>query len=141
MKILFFLMISLGPSIAFGQLGVAYHQSGLPFAGINYEFGDRFRPEVRIGTDSYFDGFTVEGVFTYDILNKDAYEFYGGVGVRAADSPGVVIPIGFNFYPFAVKNFGFHMELSPIFDEDGILRGSFGIRYRFRGEQSEKAIE
>jgi hypothetical protein len=42
-----------------------------------------------------------------------------------------VVPIGVNIYPFSNKNFGFHIELAPIIGWDDVLRGSWGIRYRF----------
>jgi len=73
-------------------------------------------------------------VVTYDIFNKDYYEFYAGLGGRITTFAGVVIPIGLNIYPFAVKNFGFHIELAPIIGDSAILRGSWGIRYKFQGE-------
>jgi hypothetical protein len=46
---------------------------------------------------------------------------------------GLVIPVGLNIFPFETKSFGFHIELSPIiaFDDEALLRGSWGIRYRF----------
>jgi len=141
MKILLLLIVGLAPSVTYGQFGVNFHQSNLPFAGINYEFAERFRPEVRIGTDNYFEDLSVEGIFTYDILNKDNYEFYGGLGARAEDFTGLVIPIGLNFYPFSTKNFGFHIELAPILGDENILRGSWGIRYRFKKSATDKLEE
>jgi hypothetical protein len=119
------------PTIAFSQLGVSFHQSNLPFIGVNYEFKERFRPELRVGTDQYFEDLTLEAVFTYDIINKDAYEFYAGLGLRTDFEPGLVIPVGLNIYPFTEKKFGFHIELSPILGGSEVLRGSWGIRYRF----------
>jgi len=140
-KKLFSLLISLAPLIAFGQFTVDYHQSNLPFAGVSYEFADRFRPEIRVGTDNYFEDLSIEGILTYDILNKDAYEFYVGAGVRAEDVTDLVIPVGVNFYPFPEKKFGFHIELTPIIGESDVLRGSWGIRYRFKGEQVDNPKE
>ena len=29
-------------SVSFGQLGISFHQSNLPFIGLNYEIKDRF---------------------------------------------------------------------------------------------------
>ena len=49
--------------------------------------------------------------------------------VKLQTSP-VVVPIGLNIYPFSSKAFGFQMELAPIIGDD-VLRGSWGIRYRF----------
>jgi len=122
------------PSIGFAQFGVAFHQSGLPFVGVNYEINEKFRPEVRIGTDNFFKDISFEAIVTYDILNNETLELYGGLGIKTADFGGVVIPIGLNIYPFDFKNFGFQMELSPIIGDSNLLRGSWGIRYRFLKE-------
>ena len=136
MKQLFTILLFIFPSIGFAQFGVAYHQSSLPFVGINYEIGEKFRPEVRIGTDSFFNDLTFEAVVTYDILNKENVELYGGLGIKTADFGGVVIPIGLNIYPFGFKNFGFQMELAPIVGDSNLLRGSWGIRYKFLKEST-----
>lgn len=130
-KIIIALLIAL-PSISIGQLGISFHQSNLPFIGINYEITNKIRPELRIGTDNYFDAISVEGVITYDILKKEDYEFYAGLGFRMNEFTGIVIPIGLNIYPLTTKQFGFQIELSPIVGENNILRGSWGIRYRFK---------
>jgi len=118
---------------AFAQLGVNIHQSEIPFVGFNYEFADRIKPELRFGTDNYFENVSVEIIGTYDILNKTDYEVYAGAGARFNLLEGLVIPVGLNVFPFATKSFGFHIELSPIisFDDSSLLRGSWGIRYRF----------
>lgn len=126
------LILAMAPIVAFSQFGVNFHQSNLPFIGFNYEINDKLRPELRIGTDTFFESSSVEGVVTYDLLNNEDYEFYGGLGIRLNGFTGLVIPLGLNFYPLPTKNFGFHIELAPIVGEDEILRGSWGIRYRFR---------
>ncbi|MCW3073090.1 MAG: hypothetical protein JWP69_159 [Flaviaesturariibacter sp.] len=133
-KIIITLLIAL-PTISFGQLGISFHQSNLPFIGLNYQIKNKIRPELRVGTDNYFDAISVEGIITYDILKKEDYEFYAGLGVRTNDFTGLVIPIGLNVYPLSTKQFGFHIELSPIVGDDNILRGSWGIRYRFKSKQ------
>ena len=119
---------------AFGQLTVGFHQSNVPFIGINYEFAERIKPEFRLGMDQFLDDLSFEGIVSYDIVNDDDFEFYGGAGVRVNGFSGVVIPFGLNVYPFDVKKFGFHIEMAPIIGESDILRGSWGIRYRF-GEE------
>jgi hypothetical protein len=136
MKKLMTLFLCAVPALAFGQFGVSFHHSGLPFIGANFEIGDRLRPELRIGTDAFFEDLSGEIVVMYDILDKDDYEFYLGAGVRANGFTGLVIPIGLNFYPFEEKKFGFHIEAAPVFVENNsnLLRGSLGIRYRFRNE-------
>lgn len=57
------------PSIAFGQFGISFHQSNLPFVGLNYEIKNKLRPELRLGTDNYFEAMSVEAVLpmTYQI--------------------------------------------------------------------------
>jgi hypothetical protein len=67
-------------------------------------------------------------------LNKPDYELYAGLGYRFGIFSGLVVPIGLNIYPFAKKNFGFHIEVAPILFDADILRGSLGIRYIFRSE-------
>lgn len=119
------------PAIAFGQFGISYHQSNLPFAGLNYEIKNKLRPELRVGTDNYFEAMSIEGILTYDLSNKEEYEFYAGLGVRVNGFTGLVIPLGLNIYPLNTKQFGFHIELAPIIGESSLLRGSWGIRYRF----------
>ena len=120
------------PSFAFGQLGISFHQSNLPFVGLNYEIKNRLRSEVRLGTDNYFDAMSIEGALTYDVSKKEDYEIYAGLGVRVNGFTGLVIPIGINIYPLTTKQFGFHIELAPIIGERELLRGSWGIRYKFR---------
>lgn len=132
MRSLITLLLAVAPSIVFGQLGTDFHQSNLPFIGLSYEIKDRLRPEIRIGIDNYFKDIFAEGILTYDILNNEDYEFYAGLGMRANGFIGLVVPVGINIYPLTTKNFGFHIELAPIIGESDILRGSWGIRYRFR---------
>jgi hypothetical protein len=132
MKNILFLLV-LVPGLASAQFGISFHQSNLPFVGFQFEIKERLRPELRIGTDEYFENLSVEVVVNYDIVNKADYEIYGGAGVRGNMFEGLVIPIGVNIYPLAEKNFGFHIELAPIISEDdAILRASWGIRYKFR---------
>ena len=119
------------PSFAFAQFGINFHQSNLPFVGLNYEFKNRLRPELRIGTDNYFAETTLEGVVTYDVVDKEEYEIYAGVGGRINKFEGAVIPIGVNVFPLSTKQFGFHIELAPIIGNTSVLRGSWGIRYQF----------
>ena len=131
MKNLLLLFIAFIPSVVFGQFGVDYNQSVLPFIGMNYEIKEKLRPELRIGTDLDFNDFTIEGILAYDIINTENYEFYLGIGGRGQLFPGLVIPVGLNFYPFPSKDFGFQMEFAPILGATTFLRGSWGIRYRF----------
>lgn len=130
-KLLFIIALLCFFPKAHSQWGISYHQSSLPFIGINYEIGNRFAPELRLGTDVYLSNLSLEAIVTYKFIAKEDYDFYGGLGARVQDYAGIVVPIGFNFYPFNEKKFGFHIEMAPIIGEDPILRGSWGIRYRF----------
>ncbi len=133
MRVLFILILCITANDLFAQFGVSFHQSNLPFVGFNYEIKGRFLPELRIGMDQYADNLSVEAVGTYQFLDKDAYEAYAGIGGRVVNTEGIVTPVGLNLFPFAAKSFGFHIEVCPIFvlEDTPIIRGSWGIRYRF----------
>lgn len=129
--ILFFLFLGI-KTLGFSQIGTSLQYSNLPFWGINYEIKDRFKPEFRLGTDVYFENVSVEIVVTYDILDKDDYELYAGLGGRFVSYAGFVLPVGMYLHPFQKKNFGFVFEVAPIFGEDSnLLRGSLGFNYKF----------
>jgi hypothetical protein len=42
------LIFILESNVAFAQFGVDIHQSEIPFVGFNYEFSERWRPEVTL---------------------------------------------------------------------------------------------
>jgi hypothetical protein len=137
-KICLLVLFSLSVQFSFAQFGVSVHQSNIPFVGFNYEIAGRFLPELRIGIDTHLDDVPVEAVATYQFLDKENYEVYAGLGGRANGLVGIVAPVGAHFFPFPSKNFGFHIELAPIFTEGSpILRGSWGIRYRFRNREAK----
>lgn len=130
-----FLLFSLASCYA--QLSVGYHQSNLPFVFIGYEIGERLVPELRLSTDIDLEyDFSPELVLTYQFINKQDYEFYAGLGYRVNLFQGVVFPIGLNIFPFNQQRFGLHIEAAPMIEIEGstILRGSWGIRYRFARE-------
>jgi hypothetical protein len=115
----------------YSQTTVAFHQSNLPFIGVNHQFGERFIPELRVGTDQYFEDLSAEVAANYMLKKTDRYEFYAGLGGRIGSYAGLVVPVGLNIYPFEQKDFGFQMEAAGIVGEFSLFRGSFGIRYRF----------
>ncbi len=117
--------------VAYSQTTVAFHQSNLPFIGVNLQVGERFIPEFRLGTDRYLDDMSVELVANYLLKKSTRYEFYAGLGGKAGGGGGLVIPVGLNIYPFEQKDFGFQMEAAGIVGQMNVFRGSFGIRYRF----------
>ncbi|WP_439882763.1 hypothetical protein ACSX1A_06240 [Pontibacter sp. MBLB2868] len=126
--VVIFLFIS---TASFAQFGVSFNQSNLPFAGLNYEINNRFLPELRIGTDNYFDDTSLELTLNYIFIRSETVNVYAGVGGRVQILEGVVVPVGLNIYPFEEKKFGFQIELAGILRESSLLRGSWGIRYRF----------
>jgi hypothetical protein len=132
MKKLLFLLFMGVSSAAFSQVAVSFHQSNLPFVGVSYDINERLRPELRIEVDSYLTDVPLELVLIYDIVNNEDYEFCVGLGGRTQEYNGLVVPLGVNIYPFENKSFGFMVELAPILGENDILRGSWGIRYRFK---------
>jgi hypothetical protein len=117
------------------QLGISYHQSALPFVSINYTFAKRLMPELRLGTDRYLEDVSVEGVLTYQYLQREDYSLYAGLGFFYDDFGSASVPLGLLVFPFENKSFGFHMEATPLIGEGiNIFRGSWGIRYRFTKE-------
>lgn len=130
-KSLLIVCFSLFSIAAYSQTTVAFHQSNLPFIGVNHQFGEKFIPEFRVGTDQYFGDLSLELDVNYIFKKTDRFEFYGGLGGRIGNFEGMVIPVGLNIYPFEQKDFGFHMEGAAIVGGSEVARGSFGIRYRF----------
>lgn len=120
-------------STALAQFGVGLHQYNLPFVAFSYEINEKWVPELRFGTDNYFYDIGIEAVLNHKIKSTEEVDFYAGLGGRVLLFDGVVIPVGVNIYPFQKKSFGFHMELAGLipFDDSAILRGTWGIRYRF----------
>ena len=117
---------------AYAQFGISYHQSNLSFAGVNYQLGDRFNPEFRLAVNTLLSDLSPELVVNYQFIKKPQYQVYAGIGGRLQIDAGAVVPFGVNIYPFDNQQFGFHTELAAILSEDNeILRGSWGIRYRF----------
>ncbi|EMR02627.1 hypothetical protein [Cesiribacter andamanensis] len=124
---------------AWAQLSVGYHQSNLPLIAVGYELGERFLPELRFAANiNVSDGYYTELALNYQLLNRPDYEFYTGLGLGLytgyyATDAALVVPLGLNLFPFERKRFGFHMEVAPQIDTDHfkLLRGSWGIRYRF----------
>ncbi|WP_296699487.1 hypothetical protein [Algoriphagus sp.] len=132
-KMLFIALFGLFSLTGLSQTTITFHQSNLPFLGVNYQFGQRFIPEFRVGTDTFFEDLSAELAANYIFKKTDRFEFYGGAGLRVGSFDGIVVPVGLNIYPFDQKDFGFHIEGAPIlgFNDNQVFRGSVGIRYRF----------
>lgn len=134
MKPIITVLLLLFATNGYAQFGVSFHQSNLPFVGFNYEIKGKFLPEVRVGIDNYIRDVSLEAVGTYQFINKEDVEVYAGAGIRSRNSDGAIVtPVGLHVFPFTTKKLGFHMEVSPLFllEKEVVLRGSWGIRYRF----------
>ena len=114
------------------KVGIDFHQSNIPFIGLTYEIKTRLLTELRLSTDIEFEHLSPELIIAYKIARNENFNFYTGIGGRANVLTGLVIPIGFAIYPFENKQFGFQIETAPILGEDLVLRGSWGVRYRFK---------
>lgn len=130
-KIYIVILLLFISTVSFAQFGASFNQSNLPFVGLSYEINNRLLPELRIGTDNYFDDTSLELAINYIFKRNKTVNVYAGLGGRVRILEGIVIPVGLNIYPFEEKNFGFQIELAPILWESSLLRGSWGIRYRF----------
>jgi len=130
-KSLLLFVLSLFTLTSLAQFGVSYHESSMPFLGLNYELDDQYFGELRVGTNNYFEDIAFEVTANYIFIKDSNFDFYGGVGGRTTHFSGLVIPAGLNVYPFGDKHFGFHLEAAGLFGEVSILRASWGIRYRF----------
>ena len=115
------------------QWTVSYHQSDLPFLGINKQLGEKWIPEFRLGANNFTRFLSLELVANYMVKSDEDLQIYLGFGGRANLFPGLVFPAGINYYPFAKKEFGFHFEAAPLvsFQNGALLRGSLGFRYVF----------
>ncbi|GAB3819737.1 hypothetical protein GCM10028895_18580 [Pontibacter rugosus] len=128
-------MVALAALPGFAQVNTSYHQSSIPFIAVGYEF-ERFAPELRFSTDVYTgSNFSLEAVLPYKFLRKEDYYLDAGLGVRAGEFDGLVIPVGLSVFPFEKKQFGFHTEVALLgsfgSSLDPIFRGSWGITFRF----------
>lgn len=132
MKALFTFLLIFVLNSAFAQWGVAFYQSHFSHAGVNYPIGKKWLPEFRVGLNTDLDNISPEVLINYLFIKKASHQFYAGFGGRAQIDEGLVLPVGLNIYPFEDNNFGFHTEIAIIKTyENAILRGFWGIRYRF----------
>lgn len=68
---------------ASAQLGVSYHQSGLSFIGVQYNFSEvPVMAEFRLSTDNFLEDATPEIVGTYGFIYKEQHQVYAGLGLR-----------------------------------------------------------
>ena len=141
MKSLLALVLLLAATGARAQFGVSFHQSNLPFVGLQYELLDgRLVPEMRLGVDNFIEDTSVEIIASYVVHRREDYGIYVGLGLRPPGIviEGLVLPVGVRAYPFARQRVGLQVEaaLLGLFAGDspgeslGVLRGSAGIHVR-----------
>lgn len=82
---------------------MAYHQSDLPFLGIGYTIADRWTPELRLGTNQYVDLMSVEGVLTYQYLQKENYQLSAGLGIYYNQFEGEDVSPSHSAYNFILS--------------------------------------
>ncbi|HCX24941.1 MAG: hypothetical protein CMB80_06500 [Flammeovirgaceae bacterium] len=126
------LLLVLSSFAGFSQIGISYHQSQLSFFGVNYQTSERFLTEFRLNTNTLIEDLSPELVLHYQFVKKETHEAYAGIGGRFQIDEGMVVPLGFNLFPFNKKQFGFHTEVAAIIGENNVFRGSWGIRYIFK---------
>ncbi len=115
----------------YSQLSVSYYSSSLSKVGVGYNFTNKIWTEARLYSNTIIDNTTPEFVFCANLLHKEKYNLYLGVGGVVNYFNGVVVPIGVQFTPFdKIQHFTLHIELEPTidFDSDLILQSSFGVR-------------
>jgi hypothetical protein len=132
--IIFCLLFSLNS--LFAQFSVSYHFSDFSKIGVGYDFNKHFWSDVRILPDfRSFDEISVDISANWNILAKEQYDLYVGIGglLNYDSFNGLAIPIGTRIRPFKkFDNFMFQIELHPAFNDiDYFIFSSFGIRYNF----------
>jgi len=127
-------LLSLMSLKGFSQLSISYYSSSLSKIGLAYNFGERLWSELRLYTNTTINDITPELVVCYNIVKKDNHNIYLGFGGNVNYFTGFVLPIGVQFTPFEKFNkFSLHIELEPTLDieDDLIIQGSWGLRYKF----------
>ena len=118
----------------FSQISVSYYSSSLSKIGFGYNFSNKLWTELRIYSNTPFYDVSPELVLCYNILNKEKFNVYAGIGGVVNYFNGVSVPVGVQFTPFdKLDKFSLHIELQPtiIFNTSSILQTSWGVRYKF----------
>lgn len=119
------------------QLVLGYQGGAVPFAEAAYEIGDRWEPALRISTDRFLEDLGRALAITYDVYEREAVELFVGSGVPVppggseANVRGIV-PLGMNVHPLADRRFGLRAVIDLGINEDPVLVGTRGLRWRLR---------
>ncbi len=118
------------------QVGFSYlHSDVISAVGISTNPDKNIWGELRMGMDINAADFSPEIVGFTNVIKRDDFKMFLGVGGRLQVLEGIVLPaIGFTFKPIESKpNFALHAEGALIVGDFGeVLRGSFGFRYFLR---------
>ena len=118
----------------FTQVSVSFYNSSLSKIGVAYNFNDKLWTELKVYSNTVFEDITPELVVCYNVINKEKYNFYAGIGGVVNYFNGIVLPVGVQFSPFEkFANFSLHIECEPTFDFESefLLQSSWGLRYMF----------
>lgn len=121
-------------SNSFSQLSVSCYSSSLPKIGLGYNFTDRWWTELRLYSNTMLEDISPELVVCFNLIKKDRHDIYIGAGATVNLFNGPVMPVGVRFTPFEkLGRFSLHIEFEPMLDieNDIILQGSWGLRYKF----------
>lgn len=103
---------------------------------VGYNFTEKLWGDLRIYSETSIDNITPEMVLNYNLITKNSYDFYSGVGITLNNINGVVIPVGVAIKPFEnLKELSFNIEFTPLYEVDHrnlFIRGFLGIRYRLK---------
>lgn len=116
------------------QISVSFYNSSLSKIGVAYNFNDKIWTELRVMSNTVFEDITPELVVCYNVINKEKYRMYAGVGGVVNYFNGIVLPVGVQFSPFEkLADFSLHIECQPTFDFESefLLQSSWGLRYMF----------
>jgi hypothetical protein len=138
MKKLFFVGLIFISIKCFSQFGVTGYIENV--YGLNYKIGSRINADLKFYANQVvFKSVPIEINGTYDLFQKEKYNFYLGLGLIydpiTQSNIDYDLPIGFEIKPFdSLKNISIIMELEPWFDtsQDFTLHKLFGLRYSFK---------
>jgi len=121
----------------FSQISVSFYNSSLSKIGVAYNFNDKIWTELRVYSNTVLEDITPELVVCYNVIKKEKFNIYAGIGGVVNYYDGIVLPVGVKFSPFEkLNNFSLHIECQPTFNfgNDFILQSSWGLRYMFKRE-------
>ncbi len=131
----FFIFLLIFCKIGFSQISVSVSFSSDYKIGIGYNFSERIWSELRLSGEEVFSDISSELVLCNNIVKRERYSFYSGIGVLVNfDYGGLIIPFGTQFCPIeGLKNLSLHFELLPTFivGKDIQISSAIGVRYLF----------